>query len=107
MKIIHNRILPFGRKYYAINLFGLLFAKGPCDAVTINHEKIHTRQMRDCGFILFYLLYLIEWLVRLFQTGFDGYGAYMKISFEKEAYANEKNPRYLAARKPFAFANYY
>ena len=32
MKIIYNRLIPVGKRYYAINLFGVLFAKGPCTA---------------------------------------------------------------------------
>lgn len=47
MKIIYNKVIPFGKDFYAINLFGILFAKGPCDEVTLNHESIHTAQMKD------------------------------------------------------------
>lgn len=105
MKIIYNRILPFGRKYYAINLFGLLFAKGPCSATTINHEKIHTSQMLEMGFIFFYLWYVIEWLVRVIQYR-NTFKAYKNISFEREAYTNQQNPDYLKTRKLYSFRHY-
>ena len=91
MKIIRNRILPFGKKYYAINLFGILFAKGPCGAITINHERIHTAQMKELLFIPFYIFYILEWLIRLLQYR-NSFTAYRNISFEREAYANESNP---------------
>lgn len=47
MKVIRNRFLPIGKRYGAINLFGVLFVKRDM-AVTnrvLNHEKIHTMQI--------------------------------------------------------------
>lgn len=105
MKIIRNRILPFGKKYYAINLFGILFAKGPCGAITINHERIHTAQMKELLFIPFYIFYILEWLIRLLQYR-NSFTAYRNISFEREAYANESNPDYLSKKKPYSFLRY-
>lgn len=105
MKIIRNRILPFGKKYYAINLFGILFAKGPCGAITINHERIHTAQMKELLFIPFYIFYILEWLIRLLQYR-NSFTAYRNISFEREAYTNESNPDYLSKRKPYSFLRY-
>ncbi|MDE6297032.1 MAG: hypothetical protein K2L89_04215 [Muribaculaceae bacterium] len=105
MKIIYNRFIPFGKNFYAINLFGVLFAKGPCSATTLNHEKIHTAQIRELLFIPFYLLYLIEWVVRLIQYR-NSFTAYKNISFEREAYDNQQDMRYLSNRKKFAFINY-
>lgn len=105
MKIIRNRILPFGKKYYALNLFGILFAKGPCGAITINHERIHTAQMKELLFIPFYIFYILEWLIRLLQYR-NSFTAYRNISFEREAYANESNPDYISKRKPYSFLRY-
>lgn len=98
MKIIYNRIIPFGRRYYAINLFGILFAKGPCNEVIINHEKIHTAQMREMGYLFFYVWYVVEWLVNLIRFG-NSYKAYQEISFEREAYRHEEETDYLARRR--------
>ncbi len=98
MKIIYNKIIPFGRRYYAINLFGVLFAKGPCDAVMLNHERIHTAQMKEMGYLLFYIWYVVEWLVHLIRLG-NSFEAYRAISFEREAYENERDGGYLRRRK--------
>lgn len=100
MKIIYNNFLPF-KGFLAMNLFGFLFArKGSyIDAVTINHERIHTAQMKELLYIPFYIIYGVEWLVRLFQKG-NSHSAYRAISFEQEAYNNEKDMRYLEKR-PF------
>ena len=105
MKVIRNKILPFGKDYYAINLFGVVFAKGPCNTRTLNHEAIHTAQMKELLYVPFYLWYGIEWLLRLIQYH-TLFAAYRNVSFEREAYANDGNPRYLKGRSPFAFLRY-
>lgn len=105
MRIIINNIIPFGKNYYAINLFGVLFAKGPCDKVTINHEMIHTAQIREMLYLFFYPAYLLEWICRVLQFR-NMHKAYLNISFEKEAYANQKNMNYLAHRRHFSFLRY-
>lgn len=105
MKVIVNKFIPIGRRFYAINLFGVLFAKGPCGRVTINHESIHTAQIKELLYVPFYIVYVIEWLVRCMILH-NGYKAYRNISFEREAYANESDEGYLARRRVFAFLRY-
>lgn len=102
MKVIRNKFLPFGRRFYAINLFGVIFAKGPCDKTILNHERIHTAQMRELAYIGFYLLYALEWLVRVVQYGSFAKG-YSNLSFEREAYAYQSDAHYLQHRKHYAF----
>ncbi len=99
MKVIRNNIIPV-KPYTAINLFGLLFARKDAylTAYVINHEQIHTAQMKELGYVLFYLLYILEWLVRLPMKG----KAYYNISFEREAYDNQLNLDYLSKRRRFA-----
>lgn len=105
MIIIRNKILPIGKKYFAINLFGVLFAKGECNERILNHERIHSRQIFELLIVPFYLLYVLEWFVRLIYEK-NGYNAYKKISFEREAYENEADFLYLKRRKPFSFIRY-
>lgn len=74
---------------------------------TVNHESIHTAQMRDfckwlpVGGTIFYLVYFGEWIVNLFKYGVKNNIAYDHISFEREAYCNEDNLEYLKTRKKF------
>ena len=102
MKIIRNNIIPFSG-YKAMNLFGVLFVRGNAriDDSTLNHEKIHTAQMKEMLYVFFYVWYVIEWLIRLPKGN-----AYRNISFEREAYAHDKNPNYLKTRKRYAFLKY-
>lgn len=104
MKIVYNNVIPF-KGFAAINLFGVLFVrKGEkVSERMINHERIHTAQMREMWYIFFYLWYLEEWICRLFDKG----NAYKNISFEREAYDNDHNPNYLSQRKKFAWTSYF
>lgn len=101
MKIIYNNLIPF-KGFSAINLFGVLFVRRECKPVTphcINHEKIHTAQMKELWYVGFYILYVFEWLYRLL---FHRKTAYKGISFEVEAYSNQYNYKYLKTRSKFA-----
>ena len=100
MRIIYNNIIPF-KGFGAMNIFGVIFARKECKVTprTINHEKIHTAQMRELGYIGFYVLYFLEWLYRL---AVDTNRAYRAISFEVEAYEHQSDYKYLTTRKHFA-----
>jgi hypothetical protein len=104
MKTIYNNIIPF-KGFAAINLFGILFVRKNViltDAV-INHEKIHTAQIKELFYIFFYLWYIVEWLIKLC---FYGKQAYYHISLEREAYINMYDIEYLNNRKKYSFFKY-
>ena len=101
MRIIYNKFIPF-KGFMAMNLFGVFFAREECRPITpycINHEKIHTAQMRELWYVGFYALYLLEWVYRLI---FHTKTAYRGISFEVEAYNHQHDYTYLKNRKRFA-----
>lgn len=100
MKIIRQNILP-PKGFLAINLFGYLFCKpnAKITDITINHEQIHTEQMKEMLYVPFYLWYGAEWLVKLFCKG----NAYRNLSFEREAYNNQYNLDYLKTRKHYSW----
>lgn len=63
MKIIHTKHFPFGR-YSTINLFGVLFTKRDnLSKTTINHESIHTEQIKEMFYIFFYIWYGLEYII--------------------------------------------
>ncbi len=104
MKIIYNNIIPF-KAFAAINLFGLLFVRNQIVLTKeiINHEQIHTAQMKELLYVFFYIAYFLEWILKLIKYGSK---SYYHISFEREAYLNDKNPEYLIKRKKWEFFRY-
>lgn len=105
MKIIHNKTIPFGKRYLAINICGYIFTKDDLSVKQINHELIHTRQQRELLYVFFYLLYIAEWFVRLLQYR-NLYKAYYNISFEREAYSLQSHLTYLNTRRPMSWLKY-
>ena len=99
MLTIKNNLIPF-RNFTAMNLFGIIFIRednwSKCSeklkAITLNHEKIHTKQQIELLFIGFFIVYFFEWIFK----------GYRNISFEKEAYRHEMNLDYLKERKHYA-----
>lgn len=114
MRIIKNDYLPPVKKMRCINLFGVLFVRNGFEPSTfdLNHEAIHSAQMRELWYAGFYLFYSLEYLYRLPGCIVDWaegtlkrsvwYTAYRRISFEREAYKYAMNLTYLMARKRFA-----
>jgi len=108
MKVVWNKLIPI-KGFSAINLFGVLFARR--DNMNyysqnrdrwntlVNHEAIHTAQMKELLYVGFYLLYFLEFLFRLL---FYPRSAYRGISFEKEAYKYENDLTYLDRRKHYS-----
>jgi beta-lactamase regulating signal transducer with metallopeptidase domain len=95
-------------KINGIALFPFIFIRKPEDRenkILINHEKIHLRQQLELLVIFFYILYVIEyyyWLLKLKNKNL----AYRRISFEREAYANESDLDYLEKRHFWGFRKY-
>lgn len=98
MILISKYIVPKG--YLGITIFPFMFLKTKAlkgNAVLVNHEKIHLRQQLELLIIPFYIIYMIEFLIRLIQYR-KWHLAYRNISFEREAYKNEKDLDYLKSR---------
>lgn len=66
--------------------------------VIINHERIHHRQQLELLVLPFYIWYFIEYWTAMFGNGFNHQASYMGVSFEKEAYAFERDMTYLGKR---------
>ena len=81
MKIVKTKWFPFGG-YKAINLFGILFTKSDLSETEINHEAIHTAQMKE------------------------QHDHYHEVSFEEEANYYESNLAYLRWRKHYEWFKY-
>ena len=114
MKIVMNSIIPFNG-FAAINLFGVVFVRNEMQTYfdydpsayfrMIRHETTHTKQMKELLYFPFYVLYVLEWLVRLVMYR-EARKAYRNISCEREAYANQHKWDYNKGRKRYAFLQY-
>lgn len=91
MIYIKNKLIPFG-DYNAITIYPFVFFKKDLSKIDINHEEIHGKQQLELFVIFFYLIYLVEFIFK----------GYRNISFEKEAYGNEKKINYINNRKIFS-----
>ncbi len=106
MIFISKHIIPRG--FAGLTLYPFIFLKREelkGNPVLINHEKIHLQQQRELFIIFFYLLYFLEWFIRLLLYR-KASKAYNNLSFEREAYQNEHNLTYIATRKRWAFLSY-
>lgn len=102
--IVQTRLMPDG---ICLNLFGFYLTsdRSWIDRHVVNHERIHTAQQRELLFIPFYVLYCLEWLVRLAQYR-NWHKAYRNISFEREAYGHGHDLGYLARRRHYAWTGH-
>jgi len=107
MILISKYIVPKG--YLGMTIFPFMILKTKTlkgDAVLINHEKIHLKQQLELLILPFFIMYVFEFLWRLIQyKNWDV--AYRNISFEREAYAKEKDLEYLKTRPLFSFVSYF
>ena len=73
--------------------------------VLLNHERIHLRQQLELLILPFYIWYLLEYIVRFIRYR-NHRLAYLNISFERDAYQNEKDLHYLKQRSFRSFLKY-
>lgn len=97
------------RGYVGMTVFPFMFLKYKTlkgNSVLINHEKIHLKQQLELLVIPFFVVYILEFSFRLLQYK-NWHFAYRNISFEREAYINEKDLNYLKKRPFWNFVKYF
>lgn len=106
--IIRLRKILFSEDITGMAVWPFIFVKSGLDEIeancVVNHEKIHIRQQLETLVVPFFVVYFVEYLVRL-TSGQEH--PYREISFEKEAYENDVNVDYLNDRKFWSFVNYF
>lgn len=107
MYLIHAKyLIPKG--YRGMTIFPFVLFKYSDDTkntVFLNHEKIHLKQQLELLIVPFFIWYFFEFLFRCIQYKNLNL-AYRNIGFEKEAYYNENDSKYLKNRKAFQFFHY-
>ena len=107
IRIVSKYLVPNG--YRGLTVFPFVFLKQReygSDDVLLNHERIHLRQQLELLVLPFFVWYSLEFLWH-FLVKRDVKSAYYSISFEREAYANEKDLHYLKQRSFWRFLNYF
>ena len=106
MIFVSKYIVPKG--YLGITVFPFVFVRDfnlKQNKFLLNHERIHLRQQIELLVIPFFVWYGVEFVLRYFQ--YDNRAlAYRNISFEREAYQNEKDLNYLKSRPLWFFLKY-
>lgn len=98
--IVSKYLIPVRFKaiaFYPFIVIGNHFETG--NRVLMNHEKIHLKQQLELLIFPFYVLYLMDYLIKIIIYR-DKNKAYKNILFEREAYSNEEDMTYLKTR-PF------
>ena len=106
MILVSKFIVPRG--YVGITIFPFVFLKYSAlkaNSTVLNHEKIHLRQQLEMLVVPFFVFYGFEFLYKLMRYK-NWYEAYRNLSFEREAYRNEKDLNYLKSRPFWAFLKY-
>jgi len=100
--------------YAAIAIFPFIFIRTNTQPWSVlkyrkylmNHERIHLKQQLEMLIIPFYIWYVLEFGFRLIQYKGHVNSAYRNISFEREAFTNEKDLTYRDGREWFAWVKY-
>jgi hypothetical protein len=111
MILIQNRLSHWmlGHHYRVMCVWPVLFVRPgeqlPLQRQTLVHEQIHVRQQLEMLWVLFFIWYGFEFLVRLLKHR-SRHTAYSALSHEKEAHAHDTDNDYLKKRKLFAWVKY-
>ena len=90
---------------WAISFCGMVFCRGSLTPTVKRHETIHFQQQLEMLFVVQLILYVAFWLLGLIKYR-NSSVAYYENPFEREAYANDGDERYLENRSRFAWVRY-
>ncbi len=104
--IVTKYLIPKGYRGMTVYPFVLLRDRNDKEnLVFLNHERIHLRQQLELLVLPFFVLYGIDFLVKLARYR-DKKSAYRNVVFEREAYTNEKDLDYLRSRSFWNFLRF-
>ena len=109
LKVVYTKHIPL-KGFVALTLWPWIFVREDKSAkftpMAKRHEETHARQQLECLFVVFLIIYCLEWAVKLPFCKFDSNRAYMSISFEQEAYEHQEEIYYNDVRRHFAWTKY-
>lgn len=105
-KILDKILNKFGIAGITLFPFILLKSDFKKNKPTINHEQIHIEQQKELLMIVFFIWYVLAWAYKLLIKKFSADKAYYRIIFEREAYSETNNLKYLKNRQKYNFLKY-
>jgi hypothetical protein len=94
LRVLYNHPIPKILNVEAITLYPFVIfsqSKQKTSVITIQHEMIHVNQIRDRGFVTFYLSYLCYYLAGLIRYR-SHWDAYRFIPYELDAFTYQAYP---------------
>ena len=109
MKKIYSKYIPL-KGFKAMTIYPFVIVREDrresFTARNERHETTHALQQKELLWLLFFILYSLEWLLKLLFCKFNGKWAYMSISFEQEAYEHQSEVYYNEVRRHYAWFRY-
>lgn len=109
LKRVYSRHFPF-KGYLAMTFYPWVFIRKEYakkyTAKVDRHETTHALQQIETLWVLFLVIYGLEWLIKWFCCGFNSKKAYLSISFEQEANEHEEELYYNEMRRHYAWVKY-
>lgn len=109
LKKIYSRHFPF-KGFTAMTFWPFVIVradrKEKFTVITERHETIHAQQQLETLWILFFVIYGLEFVIKLPICEFDTDRAYRSISFEQEAYDMQMVVGYCSIRSHYAWLKY-
>lgn len=109
LKKVYNKYFPF-QGYVALMFYPWVFIredkKQKYTARVSRHETTHALQQVETLWLLFFVIYGLEWIIKLPLCGFDFLKTHYSISYEQEAYNHEEETYYNDVRKHYAWMRY-
>lgn len=106
---VYNKYFPF-KGYLALTIYPWIFIreeyKRAYTAKVNRHEETHAYQQIETLWILFWVVYGLEFIIKWLLCGFDSKRAHYSISLEQEAYEHESEVYYNNVRKHYAWVKY-
>lgn len=104
--IVSKYLIPKGFRGMTMFPFVMVRDRNAQDyLVLMNHERIHLRQQLELLVLPFFVLYGLDYLVKLIRYR-DRNLAYRNVVFEREAYENENDLAYLKSRSFWRFLKF-
>ena len=98
--VVYPKLWLLPKRFVGITIFPFILFKDRQYAtdVKINHEQIHIQQQLELLVVFFYIAYILNFIANIISMNPR---PYRNISFEREAYNNEKDLKYLETRKRY------